>query len=79
MGENAPPGGDFRRSGGDFVIYEIWGAISASRGAIAAGWNVLQFESIPKNNFCHFGIKTFDVLSTLGFVTKFIEHMIWHW
>jgi len=28
-GRNRPPGGDF-------VIYEIWGAISVSRGAISA-------------------------------------------
>ena len=34
---NSPPGGDFMRCGGDFVIYEIWEAISVSRGAISAG------------------------------------------
>jgi len=27
------------RRGGDFVIYEIWEAISLSRGAISAGGN----------------------------------------
>ena len=30
-------GGDFMRCVGDFVIYEIWGAISVSRRAISAG------------------------------------------
>jgi len=30
-------GGDFMRCGGNFVINEIWGAISVSRGAISAG------------------------------------------
>ena len=34
VGEIAPPGGDFIRCGGDIVIYEIWEAISVSRGAI---------------------------------------------
>jgi len=36
-GRNRPPEGDFMRCGGDFVICEIWGAISVSRGAISAG------------------------------------------
>jgi len=33
----SPPEGDFMRYGGDFVIYQIWGAISVSLGAICAG------------------------------------------
>jgi len=33
----SPPGGDCVRYGGDFVIYQIWGTISVSRGAISAG------------------------------------------
>jgi len=31
------PKGRFQAFGGDIVIYEIWGAISVSRGAISAG------------------------------------------
>jgi len=37
VGEIAPPWGDFMRCGGDFVINEILGAISVSRGTISAG------------------------------------------
>jgi len=33
---NRPPGGDYIYCGADFVICEIWGAISLSRGAIPA-------------------------------------------
>jgi len=37
VGEIAPQGGDFMRCGGDFVICEIRGPISVSRGgAISA-------------------------------------------
>jgi len=43
VGEIAPPAGDFMRCGGDFVICEIWGATSVSRGAISAGLNTLKF------------------------------------
>jgi len=44
-GRNRPPGGILCvvACGGDFVIYEIWGAISVSRGPISAGWNILNF------------------------------------
>ena len=31
------PGGRFHALRDDFVIYEIWGAVSVSRGAISAG------------------------------------------
>jgi len=33
----SPPGGDFMRYGGDFVIYQICGTISVSRAAISTG------------------------------------------
>jgi len=33
--QNRPPGGDFMCCGGDFVIHEIWGAISVSRRTIS--------------------------------------------
>jgi len=36
-GRNLPPGGDVIRYGGDFVIFQIWGAISVARGAISTG------------------------------------------
>jgi len=36
VGEIAPQD-DFMHYGGDFVIYQIWGAISVSWGAISAG------------------------------------------
>jgi len=55
------------RCGGGFVIYEIWGGDFCKL-------NVLKF-GIDLKNFCYFGIKTFDALSTPSFVTKFIEHI----
>jgi len=36
---------------GDFVIYEIWGAIAASMGTIYAGKTFYKFELIPKKQF----------------------------
>jgi len=52
------------RCGGDFVIYEIWGAISVSRWAISAGQNILKWLIDSKNNICYSGIKAFDARST---------------
>jgi len=65
--------------GGDYVTYEMWGVISASRGAISVGLNVLKFWIDSKKYY--FEIKTFDALSTPWFVivTKFIEHTISDW
>jgi len=37
MWAKSSPSGRFHSLWGDFVIYEIWGAISVSRGAISAG------------------------------------------
>jgi len=37
VGEIALQGATLCVVGGDFMIYEIWGAISVSRGAISAG------------------------------------------
>jgi len=44
--------GGFMRYGGDFVIYQIWGTISA-------GYNILIF-GIDSKNICHFGTKLVD-------------------
>jgi len=61
---------------GDFVIDQIWGAISVSRGAISADKNILKFwiDSKNKNYICHFGTDSFDALSTSCFVEKIIKH-----
>ena len=77
VGEIAPRGG-FMRCGDDFVIYEIWGAISASIGVIYADQNVLKILIDSKKNCC-FRLKIFDALSTPCFVTKVKEHMISDW
>ena len=69
-GRNRPPGGDF-------VIYEIWGAISVSRGAISASRlkHTQMLNWFQKINICYFGIKAFDARSTPWFVTKVIKHI----
>jgi len=54
------------RSVGGFCDLPDLGAISVSRGAISAGWNILKFwiYSKTRNYICHLGTKLFDALST---------------
>jgi len=63
------------RCGGDFVVYEIWGAISVSRGAILQVKTYTNVELIPPKKFCYFEINAFDAFSTPWFVTKVIKHI----
>jgi len=59
--------------GGDFVIYKIWGAISAD-------WCILKFQiDSNKNYISHFGNKSFDALATPWFLTNIIKHNIQDW
>jgi len=51
------------------------GEISVSRGEISAGYDIVIFLIYTKykNNYCYFGNKSFDALSTPWFVTKVIK------
>ena len=75
VGKITPPGGDFMRRRGEFVINEIWGAISVSRGMVTAGWNILNFSIDSKNNAGYFGMKAFHTFSMPWFVTKVTKHV----
>jgi len=57
---------------GDFVIYEIWGASSVSRGRFLQVKTYSDVELIPKNQYLLLGIKAIDARSTPWLVTKLI-------
>jgi len=57
VGEIAPRA-DFVRCGGEFVIYEVWGAISVFREGDFCRLKYIQMLNwFQKNNSCYFGIK----------------------